>query len=305
MKIRSVVRMLAIGIFALVFFGCAGEEGQERVTDVKTAGAPEQFLTEKVAMAERTEDVRTFQGESLWEYINGDAEMYHPYGFVDVATGDYQFEDVAFIIDVYRFEDAVGAYGLYTAVRPTDPKLMVLGVQGFRTPSMVTAVKGKYLARLIAFNEMPETEAMLAAVADSLVASLPGTIERPAALEQFPDSNQMTAGDRYYAMSFIGYGFLTEVYEQGYVVEGDTVQLFLMSDPGGEKFVQWQGAVEAEAEHAQLDGELPYYEGRMLIAEGYEGTIVAGLKGSYLAGMRNYAPRHKEFLAAWLETLGQ
>ncbi|MDM7972898.1 MAG: hypothetical protein QUT27_07570 [candidate division Zixibacteria bacterium] len=226
--------------------------------------------------------------------------MYRQYRFVEIATADYRFPEVEFIVDVYRFADDAGAYGLYAAVRPDEPDLLAIGTQGFCTESTVTAVKGRYLARLIAFDESSQTGAMLAVAADSLMRRLPGSTDRPAAFARFPDSARVPCGDRYYPASYLGQAFLTDVYEQAYALGPDTVRLFFAADSSGGKFLRWQEAAGAE----KVQTDLPFDGGAALMIRSYADTAAAGLRQFTLAGMRAYAPRHRDFFARWLAALG-
>jgi hypothetical protein len=72
-----------------------------------------------------------FVGDSLWEYINGGAELYHTYEFVDVATAYYLQDSTEIVVDIYRFATPDDAYGMYTQLRPGGPGTMNYGIEGF------------------------------------------------------------------------------------------------------------------------------------------------------------------------------
>ena len=63
-----------------------------------------------------------YEGDDLFDYINGGAEPYHEYGFVQVLTQDYANVDVSLTVDIYEMKDAPAAFGIYSIQRePEQP----------------------------------------------------------------------------------------------------------------------------------------------------------------------------------------
>jgi len=60
-----------------------------------------QYFPDRIAEIglDRVSEVRTFVSDSLWEYINGGAELYHSFGFVKVSTADYKSAGVELVLD--------------------------------------------------------------------------------------------------------------------------------------------------------------------------------------------------------------
>jgi len=251
---------------------------------------------------ERTSDVRVFSGDSLWEYINGDAEIYHSYRFVDVATAEYGAEGLELVADIYRFEDPLHAYGLYTAIRPDGIQELGLGLAGFGSESTVDVVIGSHLVRLTAFNVPDGATRTIRVAAAELTSRLPGPAIRPTAFSLFPAQHQEVSADRFYATSFLGQAFLTEFYAQTYSVDGREVTLFCCESDPDTKLVLWL------AEHppgASPIPEVPFFEaGSVLwIPESYNGAILAGKSGRFLAGVVGYDESLNGWLSHWLGVL--
>ena len=297
------VRLAVISTFIVLAFlpACGGGEKKAELV-VK----PSDFLVQSFdnGKIERTGEIRTFVGDSLWEYIDGDAEIYHQYGFVDVSTGDYKMGDLEFVADIYRFDNSINAYGLYTAVRPINPDTVNYGIQGFISETMLTFVKGDYLVRLIAFETSDEVTNALNAMASEIAPNLPGDTLKPADFALLPPENVIGATDKYFSSSFQGQAFLTDVYVQSYDLDGDTVTLFISLDSVGAKFTQWNDAAEPMTPPPPGLDELGFTDDQVFATNTYYGPLVAGLKDSYLAGMENYSLGHAEFLSDWINTLG-
>src|SRR4030042_4975524 len=63
---------------------------------------------------------RHFTVQNLYEYIDGEAELYYAYGFRELATLTYFWknpEDTFFTVNVYDMGDSLNAFGIYSNYR--------------------------------------------------------------------------------------------------------------------------------------------------------------------------------------------
>jgi hypothetical protein len=297
-KITFILAMAIISVFAFqLILSCGGGKETKPVENITA------FFTEEVS-GTRAEDVKIYEGQTLYEYIDGGAELYHEYGFVRVATATYKDMLHEIILDVYQFNSAENAYGLYTRVRPPEPNIINLGVEGFTREGTLDFVKGKYLVRLTAYDMSQETADLEAKIATGLDSIIPGTTARPQGFALFPDTNKIPYTEMFYAEAYYGHSFLTQVYTQNYDMGEDTVTLFYTSDPTGEKFLQWSQLVENDEEQSANLRKLPFDDSSALIVpDEYFGDLVAGLKAGRLAGMVNYKDKYSGFMSSWLNSL--
>ena len=289
----------ALTLLVIVAVGCGeGEQPTDRF-------APENFLPLEFAdaAARRSSEIRMFYDDSLWQYINGGAELYHRYNFVEVATVDYKTKATEITVDIYRFDNAVNAYGLYSMIRPQKARLLSLGVEGFASAGSLQFVKGEYFVNLIGYNESDATNHALAQAAQELSKLIPGTTNRPDAFEIFPEDKALCATDRYFAESFLGTGFLTHVFSRRYLVDADTITLFLSQDEPSAMLLEWS---KHAAESGKIDlvaSDFPFDNGKAFITyDAYYGKIIAGLRKEKLVGMVGYSERHKRYFIDWLES---
>lgn len=295
---KSVI--ITIISMAILFHSCGGER---KSTDGPSCS---KFLPDEIAQAgiERSSEIRVFKGESLYEYIDGGAEIYHTYGFVEVATANYTFDETEMVIDIYRFDNSDNAYGLFASFRPDNPVFIQLGAEGFSSPTSIDFVKGAFVVRVIAFEESAEAEQAINALASQINNMLPGSDARPARFSFFPRDAVIEATDRIYAQSFLGHKFLTDVYSRDYRIDNDTLTLFLSEDEGEEKFILWfeLGVADGSAEPGPDD--LLFDDGKVFVLENsYYGKIAAGLNGDNLLGMINYSDDYKDLLNGWLDSM--
>jgi hypothetical protein len=109
-----------------------------------------------------------------------------------------------------------------------------------------------------------------------------------------------------YAESFLGQRFLADVHTQDYLLDGDSLTLFLTEDRPGDKYLQWSQAAGENRRAVEIEEGLPYDEGRLFcFVDDYHGQIIAGLKSGLLLGIVNYdgSEEHRLFLDSWLTSL--
>jgi len=296
------VRKLVVSLLSafLSIYGCGGDSDKSGRASGPAAYFPEEI--EEVNLV-RSSDIRTFEGESLFEYINGGAEIYHLYGFIDVATASYTAGDKEIILDIYRFETDENAYGLYTSIKPLGPGNIQLGAEGFSTGNSIDFVKGSYVIRVVGFDESEGTKNAAKDLAKRINQLVPGSAEKPEMFGLFPLEYMVPGSERLLAESYLGQVFLIDVYTMDYEIPESEFTLFITKDSSGEKFGKWIEVEKSKMVNIGLDELLFDNEKSFLIENNYYGKIVAGLKGEKLVGAVGYNESHREFISRWLESL--
>jgi len=250
---------------------------------------------------ERVSDIRVFRGDSLWEYIDGGAELYHDYNFVEVATADYKAGEVEFVVDIYRFDTSLNAYGLYTNFRPPSPDTIRLGVEGYKSPASLNFVKGSYLIRLTGYDESEPTATALAVTARGIDKIISGPTDYPEMLRRFYFVDKIKYTDKYLTKAFLGRKYLTEFYTQDYLIEGDTVTMFLTVDTAEVKCNQWTEDLKSDTTFVELPRGLFTINGRFFgYHDPYYNRIMAFYDSGLLFGILNAKVEHKDILAQWV-----
>jgi hypothetical protein len=294
----KIISMAAVILLVLIV-ACSKKIPEESEYD------PKQYLPEKIESVNlaRTGEIRSFAGNRLWEYIDGGAELYLQFRFIDVATADYKNPDVEMVADIYHFENSTNAYGLYTQLRPTEPNYILLGVEGFAAPASIIFVKGPFLVRLMTYKDDAPGNLALTALAQEISKILPGATSRPNTFLLFPVNNVIGTSDKYYSESFHGLKFMSRVYSQDYFLDNDTVTLFLTPDEFGEKYLRWTEYAAAMKKLGTPPDSLGFDSTMVFLMEdNISGSVLAGLKKGRLMGMAKYNELHKKFLSDWINS---
>ena len=100
---------------------------------------------------------RTFTAENLWQYVDGDAERYVQAGVVQTLTSDYKFKGrVDAVADIHFMSSAQGPGKLLAAESSEGSKPARIGDEARLFPASLVFRKGRYLVRVVAYEEAPE-----------------------------------------------------------------------------------------------------------------------------------------------------
>lgn len=116
-----------------------------------------------------------YDADTLWERINGEAEIHRSYGLLEAAYGLYGDggEDGRTLqIALFRMPDSLSAFGLYSSYRPRDGGGQMLGNGAVTEDFQAFLWHGSFFAALEAFGPREFTAPALAAGLEALVSAL-------------------------------------------------------------------------------------------------------------------------------------
>jgi len=117
----------------------------------------------------RSGDVRTFEADKLWEYIDGDAEKYIQAGVQKTVTADYRYRDVSdAVADVYIMSAPDGAQKIFESESAEGSQPVQIGDRGRLYKGSLIFRKGRYFVRLVAYQDAPDMGDALAALGRAL-----------------------------------------------------------------------------------------------------------------------------------------
>ncbi|GAB4113858.1 MAG: hypothetical protein Kow001_15340 [Acidobacteriota bacterium] len=128
--------------------------------------------------------MRSFSADTLFEYMNGNAEGYLIYGFREMAGVTCRRDEVRVHIDVSEMDGPESAWGLYASNRNPAVGEVALGAVGQVMEGRAFFARDRFFAELAAEPAMP-AEA-LQELASFLDRQLTGGTGLPAALSWFP-----------------------------------------------------------------------------------------------------------------------
>ena len=220
---------------------------------------------------------REFVADTLFEYMDGNAEGYLIYGFVRMQGVTCKASEGTILIDVSQMADADAAYGIFAASRDPRVPVVSIGAAGQVQPSRATFCKGVYYVELAANSEKDLTTTLHAFAAE-VEKRVPGRTSLPEELSWFPAEKFMSA--RLIPESVLGLRLL----KRGYVAQYEFGKGFVVPEASAES----ASAVMAKLREG-FGGTTPakVADEAFQAKDQYLGRLCLFRKGRYLGGFAN------------------
>ena len=128
-------------ILGLIILSCA------MVVEAKDFKFPE------VSGWKQSGEIQTFTPQTLYEYINGAADLYLMYDFEELKVAEYLNEKKASVtVDVYRHKTPTHAFGIYSQERLPNANFLDIGAQGYIEQNILNFLIGPYYVKINSFN---------------------------------------------------------------------------------------------------------------------------------------------------------
>ena len=182
-----------------------------------------------------------YDKETLFDRIDGEAELYFPYGFEQLASARYQSSrnpEVAVDADVYRMGSLLDAFGIYANYRRKEDAVVDIGAQGTLSSSQLLFHQERYFVRLQATGTTSLEPDVFLACARGISLNLPRNAARPMELEAFMVPGVVQKSERYIAQSLLGYDFFRRGLIADAILNGEQMQVFLVPGDSRDAAVQ-------------------------------------------------------------------
>jgi hypothetical protein len=224
-------------------------------------------------------EARSYVGDNLFEYMDGNAEGYLIYGFQSMHGVNCDKGPVTLVIDISDFGEADSSYGMFTANRDLRQPSTKLGMGGQIVPRRAIFTKGQYYVEIAAGPEGDYT-ATLKEWTAALEKITPGSTSPPVALSWFPAEKQQTL--RLVPESVLGIRLL----QRGYAAQYDFGKAFVVTEASAESagaVMQKLRARFGETTAARVADEA------FQANDKYLGKLCFFRKGLYIGGYANVA----------------
>jgi hypothetical protein len=234
-------------------------------------------------------EVNVFDKDNLFDHIDGEAELYFPYGFDGLATAKYINEenrDLSIVADVYKMGSLLDAFGIYSNYRKASNLWVAVGAEGFVSPTQLMFYQDRYFVRLQVSGVTNLPQDILLACARVISGKLPAGAGQPKELEILKIEALVPKSERYLVQSMLGYVFFRQGLIADAVLQNERMQIFAIhkDTPAAarETFDQYAAYLKAEGHGVQLTDNA---EQRLLAADDplYGGVRVVQA-GRYVAG---------------------
>jgi hypothetical protein len=223
MKITCLNALLLLSLLFMPPVSTAAAENSAMLSILPAGGCGEGWVME--------EKPGSFTVDTLFDHINGEAELYFPYGFDTLATARYAKKATSgspFVADVYRMGSLLDAFGIWSNYRKAEAPACNVGADCFRSSSQLLFYQDRYFVRLQATDTPPPGQDVFLACGRAISAKLPPDKNRPAELDILNVPGIAPKTERYIAQSVLGYPFFRRGMTADAVIGGERTQVFVV-----------------------------------------------------------------------------
>jgi hypothetical protein len=229
----------------------------------------------------QAEKTQRFSPRTLYEYINGAADLYLAYEFQELHVAEYRRGPKAVVtVEVYRHQNSTQAFGIYSQERLPDARLVDIGAQGYQEPMVLNFITGPYYVKINGYETGPEDEKILLAFAQRIGTMLGGKTPLPGILSSFPREGEKRNSEKFISKNFLGYSFFHSGYTADYDLSGRKFKIFVIEGRDAEDS---RGMMEKYVE--KIGGEKKISEGRHRMKDPYHGEVDIFWKGKFIWGI--------------------
>jgi hypothetical protein len=229
----------------------------------------------------RSTEFQVFNPDNLWDYINGAAETYLAYGFVDLHIAEYKKGKSVIKAEVYRHKDHLLAFGIYSTERSSSFSYQKIGAQGYTSDGVENFYKGNYYIKIRTFSKNEKVQQSVSDLAKRIDQLLEGKSDMPAALSVFPAQGKVTNEEMYINESVLGHKFLNGAFKANYQVGPDNFSIFIFDCKSSDDLLK---SVSTWLTSAGIDAA-ESGEGKYVISDGYNGNIFIAWKDTRIVAI--------------------
>jgi hypothetical protein len=235
----------------------------------------------------------TYLPDTLYKYINGEAEMYLPYGFQKAATVLYirpPDKGKGLVVNIFKMGSLLDSFGIYGNYRSPSSVWVKVGAEAFVEDTGLTFYQDRYFVQVMTSGSLTEDVTILVACAAAVSKMLPEGSTPPNELSYFNVPGLTAHSEKYFPEGLLGYKFLGAGMTAEVTLKGIPVKAFIVMGESPTAMAQalraYHGQLKVEkgasplleeSPNLRLSAKDPLYKGIIMEQSGRYAAGVAGL----------------------------
>lgn len=151
-----------------------------------------------------------YNPDSLYQYIDGGADLYLLYDFKALLHQDFKSGASELTADIYQMSKPEDAFGIYASERSPSYQFTAIAAEGYRDKGILNFFKGLYYVKLSGSGA--NVSALLEQFAQLLSSRIGGARTLPLLLGKLPRQNRIPHSEQYVKKDPLGHAFLAPAY---------------------------------------------------------------------------------------------
>ena len=235
---------------------------------------------------------------NLYNYINGAADLFISYGFVELVGAEYtpgSGKKENMIVDIYDMGNKLNAFGVFQSKRDPESKSLKIGGGAFGSEKYVFFYKDRFHVEIQAFFLGAESNDIVTKMAKKVANGIAGDCTPPSELNYLPDANRIPGSEVYITGGILGHAFLDRGLVSDYKISGEVVKVFVAFFSSRDRAVnalnQYKSYLDASGEKWQVlnrFGEIGFVS-----KEPYHKNIIVAQQGHFVVGVADLSRAQK------------
>lgn len=233
---------------------------------------------------ERSGEIANYKPQTLFEFMNGAAELYLAYDFTGLKVQVYEDkQENTITAEIYDHHNINNAFGIYSQERPYECEFLLIGTQASYMEGYLNFYHGKYYVKISGYNLGTKDKELLTSVAEKVSSRLGEKALLPKMLKVFPETNKIKNKEEYISRDFLGYSFFEKAFTAEYEESGINYKLFIIQEPDRASLEKTVNEYKKTTGYAKdmLKGGIHELD------DPYQGKVIISISENYIIGILN------------------
>ncbi len=243
--------------------------------------------------------VAAYTPENLYRYIDGEAEIYLPYGFKKAVTVRYVKtdtptagpQDKGMVVNIFEMGSLLDAFGIYANYRSSTLPQLKVGAEGFLDETELMFYRDRYFVQVESSGSLTQEAGLFQSCAETVSGNLPQGGEKPREIGLLNVSGAVALTEKYYPRGLLGHGFFGRGLTVEVTIKGEPAKALVIlagsEEAAGRIFDEYRKYLEEAKVIPQISGDKkgtslrvidPLYKGTVLHQSGSFVVGVVGLR---------------------------
>ncbi len=228
--------------------------------------------------------VVSYRPDTLFEYIDGAAELYLAYDFAGLNLQIYKDKNGNTITaEIYDQQNLNNSFGIYSQERPYECEFLPIGTQATYMEGFLTFYQGRYYVKISGYNLGSKDKEYLTSAAEKISNLLGEKTPPPKMLKVFPETHKIKNHEEYVAKDFVGYSFFKKVFAADYGNAETSYKLFIIEEPDRVSLEKVLNEYKKQIKSSEDILKAGIHE----LNDPYQGKLFISVSGDYIVGIVN------------------
>jgi hypothetical protein len=192
-KTLNLIIILSVMLAALTGKLAMGNDSTSRLKSLV------QRLPETIDEWHKSPDFSVYDADNLYIYINGGAELYISYKFINLISQPYvNLEDDEIKIDIFDMGTPHNAYGIFSHSRETIDDFVGSNIESEYAGGLLTFWKGRYYVSILAYPETESRKLTVQKLARGIAEQIQEKSVKPPLVALLPEENLQPHSVKYF-----------------------------------------------------------------------------------------------------------